>query len=106
MWCISITKLSKSIEDTFDNLTNSEMRDIITVCDFNNTMLNPTKMTTLTSSNNFHQLTDEPTHYTENSSSVIDLVLVRKPENIIYCDVLSPFTPNLVRYTIVKLFCV
>lgn len=55
-------------------------------------------MTNLTSSYNFHQLIDEPTHYTENSSSVIDLVLVSKPENVLYCDVVSPFIPNLVRY--------
>ncbi|MCG7878660.1 MAG: reverse transcriptase domain-containing protein [Candidatus Thiodiazotropha endolucinida] len=89
------------IDDTFDSMSNSGTRDIIIVGDFNNDMLNPlasTKMTNLISSYNFHQLVDEPTHYTENSSSVIDLVLVSKPENALYCDVISPFIPNLVRY--------
>ena len=41
---------------------------------------------------------DEPTHYTEHSSSIIDLALVNKPENIVYSGVTSPFIPNLVRY--------
>ena len=89
------------IEDMFDNLSNSGLRDIIIVGDFNNDMLNPTastKLINLTSSYIFHQLIDEPTHYTENSSSLIDLVLVSKPENVLYCDVVSPFIPNLVRY--------
>ena len=55
-------------------------------------------MINLTSSYNFHQLIDEPTHYTENSSSLIELVLVSKLENVLYCDVVSHFIPNLVRY--------
>ena len=74
-----------TIEGMFDNLSNSGLRDIIIVGDFNNDMLNPTASTeliNLTSSYNFHQLVDEPTHYTENSSSVIDLVLVCKPEKL------------------------
>ena len=62
------------------------LNDIIIVGDFNNDMLNPTALTKLiylTSSYNFHQLIDEPTHYTENSFSLIDLVLVSKPENVL-----------------------
>ena len=41
---------------------------------------------------------DEPTHYTEHSSSTFDLVLVNKPENVLYSGVSSPFIPKLVRY--------
>lgn len=89
------------IDDTFDHLSNSGIGDIIIVGDFNSDMKNPNisnKMQNLISSYNLHQLIDEPTHYTENSSSVIDLILVSKPENVLYSDVVSPFIPNLVRY--------
>ena len=41
---------------------------------------------------------DEPTQYTEHSSSTIDLVLVSKPENVLYSGVSSHLIPNLVRY--------
>ena len=89
------------IDDSFDKLSNSGIRDIINVGDFNTDMKNPnasTKIQNLSSSYNFRQLIDKPTHYTENSSSVIDLVLVSKPENVLYSDVVSPFIPNPVRY--------
>ena len=89
------------IENTLDNLSNSGVADIVVVGDFNSdmrTLSSSAKMRNLISSYNFHQVIDEPTHYTEHSSSVIDLVLVSEPENVIYSDVTSPFIPNLVRY--------
>ena len=52
----------------------------------------------LTNSYNLHQLIDEPTHYTENSSSLLDLAIVSTPENVVYSGVSSPFIPNLIRY--------
>ena len=89
------------IEITFDNLSNSGIGDIVIVGDFNNDMTTPSssaKIRNLISSYNFSQLIDEPTHYTENSSSIIDLILVSKPENAIFSNVTSPFIPNLIRY--------
>ena len=52
----------------------------------------------LASSYNLHQLIKEPTHYTEHSSSEIDIILVSKPKNILYSDVISHFIPDLIRY--------
>ena len=52
----------------------------------------------LCNSYNYHQLIDEPTNYTEHSSTIIDLLLVSKPENVIYSGVSSPFIPDLIRY--------
>ena len=44
------------------------------------------------------QLIDEPTHFTEHSSSIIDLAPVNNPANILFSDVISPFIPDLVRF--------
>ena len=62
------------------------------------TQSSSTKIRNLISSYNFSQLIVEPTHYTETSSSIIDLILVSKPENVIFSNVTSPFIPNLIRY--------
>ncbi len=43
-------------------------------------------------------LIKDKTHFTEHSSSLIDLMLVNKPESVIYSGVSDPFLPNLVRY--------
>ena len=89
------------IENTLDNISNSPITDTIIVgdfnCDFKETS-KPNRMHTLCNSYNYHQLIDEPTNYTEHSSSIIDLLLVSKPENVIYSGVSSPFIPDLIRY--------
>ena len=56
------------------------------------------KMHNLTNSYNLHQLINEPTHYTENSSSLLDQAIVSKPENVVYSGVSSPFISDLIRY--------
>ena len=52
----------------------------------------------LTNSYNLHQLIDEPTHYTENSSTLLNLAIVNKPENAVYSGVSSQFISGLIRY--------
>ena len=88
------------IEATFDNMSNSPVKELIILGDFNCDMISSgtNKITYLASSYNHTQMIDEPTHYTKHSSSTIDLVLVNKPENVSYSGVSSPFIPNLVRY--------
>ena len=87
------------IENTFDNLSNISTKDLIILGDFNCDMLSsPNKMENIASSYNLQQLIDEPTHFTEHSSSIIDLILVTKPENVIYSGVSSPFINDLIRY--------
>ena len=71
----------KSIESTFDNLSNSVTNDLIILGDFNCDMqqLNTTiKMYDLALSYNLTQLIEELTYYTEHSSSLVDLILVNK----------------------------
>ena len=81
------------IEATIDNMSNSTIKELIILGDFNCDMSSSrtNKITYLSSSYNL-------THYTEHSSSTINLVLVNKPENVLYSGVSSPFIPNLVRY--------
>ena len=80
------------IENKFDNLSNISTKDLIILGDFNCDMLSsPNKMENIASSYNFQQLIDEPTHFTEHSSSIIDLILVTKPENVI----IVAFLPHL-----------
>ena len=89
------------IENTLDNISNSPITDTIIVGDFNCDIKAANlsnKMHILCNSYNYHQLIDEPTNYTEHSSTIIDLLLVSKPENVIYSGVSSPFIPDLIRY--------
>ena len=81
-------------------MSNSPIKELIILGDFNcdvsSSRIN--KIVHLASSFNLTQMIYEPTHYTEHSSSIIDLALVNKPENIVFSGVTSPFIPNLVRY--------
>ena len=89
------------IEQTFDNLCDSHITDLVILGDFNSDLLKPmhaNRIQNLTNSYNLHQLIDEPTHYTENSSSLLDQAIVNKPENVVYSGVSSPFIPDLIRY--------
>ena len=47
---------------------------------------------------NLKQLINEATHFTESSSSLIDVILVNKANNILASDVCDPFIPNLIRF--------
>ena len=86
--------------DLIDNLTTTPISDVIIPCDFNCDMLGTSsanRINQLVSLYNLHQLIKEPTHYTEHSSSLIDIILVSKPNNILY-SVISPFISDLIRY--------
>ena len=56
------------------------------------------KMTELIQAYDLKQLIQESTHYTENSSSVIDLILVRNTSNVLISCVTDCFLPALIRY--------
>ena len=53
------------------------------------------KMTELIQAYDLRQLVQEPTHYTENSSSVIDLILIRNISNVLTTCVTDCFLPVL-----------
>ena len=45
-----------------------------------------------------YQLIDEPTHFTEHSSSIIDLVFATNKDNVILSGVGDPFLQQNIRY--------
>ena len=47
---------------------------------------------------NLEQLINEDTHFTENSSSLIDLILVRNSSNILMSGVADSFIPDQIRF--------
>ena len=57
------------------------------------------KIKTLITQFNLEYVIRDPTHYTESSSSLIDLILCRNPTNVLHSGVIDPFIPNQIRYT-------
>ena len=47
---------------------------------------------------NLKQLISEPTHFTEHSSSVIDLILARSNNNVLTSGVADPLLADYIRY--------
>ena len=61
-------------------------------------MVNVNKMTDLIQEYNLAQLIREHTHFTEHSSSMIDLILVRSNAHVLTSGVIETFIPGQVRY--------
>ena len=55
-------------------------------------------MTELIQEYSLTQLITEDTHYTENSSPLIDLILARNKTHVLMSGVIDTFIPNQIRY--------
>ena len=88
------------IAESFDRACNTTINDIIITGDFNFNMLSNdgNKVNELMNQYNLKQIIRNPMHYTESSSSLIDLFLFRNPANVLYSGVIDPFTPDQIRY--------
>ena len=88
------------IKESVDRAYNSNTADIIIIGDFNIYLSksNNNKMIDLLLEYNLKQIITEPTHFTENSSSLIDLTLVRNNNNVLTSSVADPFMANYTRY--------
>ena len=87
------------ITESIDNAYNSNIIDVIILGDFNYNMVSDSnKMSDLIRQYNLKQLIKEPTHFTEHSSSIIDLILVRNNNNVLTSAVIDPFIPDQTRY--------
>ena len=88
------------IEESFDRAYNTNIDNVIILGDFNINMdqIHDNKLSRLISSYNSHQLISEPTHFTENSSSLIDIVSVKRPNSVLSSYVADCFIPDLIRY--------
>ena len=88
------------IEQSFDQAFNQTSDNIIITGDFNFNFLTPNseKINHLISSYNAEQLITSPTHFTEHSNSLIDLMIVKNKNQVISSFVSDPFIPDLVRF--------
>ena len=88
------------MKQSIDRACYTSISDIIITGDFNfNMTLNvPSKMPELILEYNLTQLISEPTHVTEHSSSILDLILVRNKNNVLLSGVADPFIPNQIRH--------
>ena len=94
-----------AIETSLNLAVDTDFNDIIITGAFNFNMLIPNKarkINSLCSQFAFQQSVDEPTHYTETSSSLIDLILVHNPNTLIASGVGDPFLNQALRYIIVR----
>ena len=89
------------MEDSISIAVDSNISDIIITGDFNYNAMNPNgnrKIRTITQQFNLHQLIEEPTHFTENSESLIDLIFVSNKNNILQSGVGEHFLEQEQRY--------
>ena len=89
------------IEDSIALAVDTNITDIIIMGDFNlNTMDQPhfRKTDSICKQFNFTQCIEEPTHFTENSMSVIDLLFVKNKESILTSGVGEPCLDLNFRY--------
>ena len=88
------------ILESIDRASNSNIPDVILTGDFNINCYQQTSNKILDAIHNygFTQLINDFTHYTENSQTLIDLMIVSKRENVLTSGVLDPFFPDSIRY--------
>ncbi|MCG8033361.1 MAG: endonuclease/exonuclease/phosphatase family protein, partial [Candidatus Thiodiazotropha taylori] len=87
------------IKESIDRACNTGIGDLIITGDFNiNMSQSNNRMIELMHEYSLTQLISEPTHYTEHSSSIIDLILARNTSNILHSGVVDPFIQDYTRY--------
>ena len=88
------------IKESMDKACNTNIADIVITGDFNSDISynNNNKVKELMLEYTLTQRISEPTHFTELSSSVIDLILGRNFNNILTSCVTDPFIADYARY--------
>ena len=97
----SDTNYYTNIENSIALAVDTGIAEIIITGDFNLNLLNPQtarKIETFCTIFSLYQSINKPTHYTENSSSLIDIVLVSNKDNLILSGVGEPFLNQEIRY--------
>lgn len=90
-----------SIEDSIGLSLDANIRDILITGDFNldiRKQISNRKVSEICQQFNLQQLVTEPTHYTETSSSTIDLIFTSNKNNILLSGTGEPFLEQNVRY--------
>ncbi|MCG7877683.1 MAG: endonuclease/exonuclease/phosphatase family protein [Candidatus Thiodiazotropha taylori] len=89
------------IEDSLALATDTGISNIIVTGDFNYNFLNSRtkrKIDSFCTQFSLHQVIYQPTHFTEHSSSLIDIILVNNKEQLILSGVGEPFLSQDTRY--------
>lgn len=88
------------MEQSIDLAFSQTCDNVLLTGDFNLNLLNSqsNKINRLLNSYNAEQLITSPTHYTEHSSSLIDLIFVKNSHHVRASFVADPFIPDLVRF--------
>ena len=92
---------SDLIEDSINLASDTGVNDIIVTGDFNYNSLNQQslrKINSISQQFNLNQVIVEPTHYTENSSSIIDLLFVSDTSLTVASGVTDPFLNQETRF--------
>ena len=90
-----------AIEDSISLALDTQISNIIVTGDFNLNVLNPhtsNKIPDICPQFSLYQTITEPTHFTEHSSSLIDVVFTSDNSNILYSGVAEPFLHQDIRY--------
>jgi hypothetical protein len=88
------------ISNSIDSAHNTNIKTIVIGGDFNDNLLNKKlgQMMQIINTYSMTQLIREPTHYTENSSSLIDLMMVSDASKVKLAGVGEPVVSNAVQY--------
>ena len=93
--------MQNKIESSLDLAYDTDASNIMITGDFNYNYLNTAgqrKATSLYEPYGLVQLIDEPSHYTESSESIIDLLLTRNASSLLLCGVGDAFLYQNIRY--------
>ena len=83
-----------SIEDSIHLTVDTGIQYIIVISDFNYSMLNSqtsSKIKSICEQFSFTQTINAPTHFTEHSSSLIDIILTMNKNNLLYTKIRDRF---------------
>ena len=89
------------IENSLNLAVDTDISDIIVTGDFNFNVLHPTtlrKIEYFCTQFSLHQSINQPTHFTEHSFSLIDILLVSNNDHLILSGVGDPFLNQEIRY--------
>ena len=89
------------IENSIGKAIDTGIENILVTGDFNYDMLSPIpsrKVMQICRQYNMSQIISDPTHYTESSQSLLDIMLLSNPENVILNGVGEPFLDQNTRY--------
>lgn len=97
----STSAIFTAIEDSIGLATDTNAYDILITGDFNLDMTDnrsSKKINDLCQEYNLSQIISEPTHFTENSRSLIDLIMTSNVADILLSGVGEPFFDQNIRY--------